>query len=492
MKIFYFSKLILICFLTAVTLPTNAQSWVPTGTVLNGESNQDALGTAVSMNLDGTIMAVGVPLSNSTGIVQVYMFEDDNWTPMGNPIGGAIAGERFGSSTSISADGQTLIVGAYNNSAGHAYVFEWSGVDWAQKGSTLSGENSDDFFGLGVDINADGTVIVVGAPLNDTNEFNAGFVGVYEWNGSDWSQRGANLEGVEEYEEFGQTVAMSADGNSIVIGSPFSFSVYRPGITRIYEWSGSTWIQKGVDIIGEGNTDHSGTSIDMTGSGETIAIGSSNNSHSTTFNAGHVRVFDWSGSAWTQRGDDIDGDASYDNSSDGLSMSDDGNTIASGAPSNDGNGDKSGQVKIYKWDGSGWTQSGADIYGTASGNELGSAVALNGDGTMMCVGAPKFDSQKGQLLTYALSESSAVYSVNKSISIEAFPNPTDGLLQIQLDGLNEMISIVIYNSMGQQAASYRFESTDRFTIEMPELAGFYFLEMKTDEGTQVVLNVLRR
>jgi len=67
------------------------------------------------------------------------------------------------------------------------------------------------------------------------------------------------------------------------------------------------------------------------------------------------------GQNWNQIGNDIDGEASGDYSGEAVSFSSDGNTVAIGAVA----GNNSGHVRIYNWNGSSWTQLGQDIDGEA-------------------------------------------------------------------------------------------------------------------------------
>ena len=103
--------------------------------------------------------------------------------------------------------------------------------------------------------------------------------------------------------------------------------------------------------------------------------------------SGHVRVYEWNGSAWTQKGADIDGEAAGDESGFFTSLSPDGTTLAMGARLNDGNRTDSGHVRVYEWNGSAWTQKGADIDGEAAGDESGRSVSLSSDGTVVAIGA---------------------------------------------------------------------------------------------------------
>ena len=70
-----------------------------------------------------------------------------------------------------------------------------------------------------------------------------------------------------------------------------------------------------------------------------------------------------------QLGQDIDGEAYYDESGESVSLSGDGRTLAIGAIGNDGNGYYSGHVRVYSWDetaapGEGvWIQKGTDVDG---------------------------------------------------------------------------------------------------------------------------------
>ena len=82
-----------------------------------------------------------------------------------------------------------------------------------------------------------------------------------------------------------------------------------------------------------------------------------------------------------QKGQDIDGEAAGDQSGYSVSMPD-ANTIAIGAPFNNGNGNESGHVRIFKWNGSGWVKKGADINGTVANDNLGLTVSMPDSNTV--------------------------------------------------------------------------------------------------------------
>ena len=70
----------------------------------------------------------------------------------------------------------------------------------------------------------------------------------------------------------------------------------------------------------------------------------------------------------TQLGSDINGEAAGDYSGISVSLSSDGTIVAIGATYNDGNGSNSGHVRVYEYSGSSWSQLGADIDGEAAGD----------------------------------------------------------------------------------------------------------------------------
>jgi hypothetical protein len=109
-----------------------------------------------------------------------------------------------------------------------------------------------------------------------------------------------------------------------------------------------------------------------------VAIGAPSND-GTGLNAGHVRVHDWNRTAWTKLGLDIDGEASLDNSGYSISLSANGDT-AIGAHLNDGAGPDAGHVRVYDWNGTAWTKRGLDINGEASLDNSGWSVSLSANG----------------------------------------------------------------------------------------------------------------
>jgi hypothetical protein len=337
--------------------------------------------------------AVAAPGVASAAPDPTLLFEQ-----LGLDIDGEATDDYSGWSVALSSDGTTLAIsaprndGGGHNAVGHVRVYTWDGDTdaWVQQGGDIDGEAAGDQSGWSVALSADGNTLAIGAPFNDNI---AGHVRVYIWDGDTdvWVQQGVDIDGEAAFDWSGFAVALSGDGTTLAIGAPFNDN--SAGHVRVYIWDGviEAWVQQGGDIDGEAAFDWSGYAVAMSSDGTTLAIGAPFNDNS----AGHVRVYIWDGDtdAWVQQGGDIDGEAAFDESGYAVAMSSDGTTLAIGAPGNDvgGDGDSHvGHVRVYIWDGDtdAWVQQGVDIDGEGAGDYSGYAVALSSDGTTLAIGAP--------------------------------------------------------------------------------------------------------
>jgi hypothetical protein len=253
---------------------------------------------------------------------------------------------------------------------------------WNQLGTDIDGKSAGEESGSFVNMNANGTVVIIGAPRALDAGVRKGRASVFQWNGTSWLQKGSDLVGTSQGDVFGDAVSISSDGNIVAVGAPaFLNPSQPPGYTRVYEWDGSNWIQKGTDIIGESNGNSSGTAVSLSADGNIIAIGAGSNSGANGSFSGHCRVFEWSGTSWVQKGADIDGEAAQDFFGNAVSISASGGIVAVGAAGNDGNGSGSGHVRVFEWNGTNWLQKGIDIDGATPVNSFGSTLALDANGT---------------------------------------------------------------------------------------------------------------
>ncbi len=284
-------------------------------------------------------------------------------------------------------DARTVAVGGYypdSNGAGYVKIYELKNNHWTQKGTEIVGEAADDYALNAIDM-PDANTIAIGAENNDGNGSASGHVRVYSWDGTSWIQKGGDIDGEEEWDHSGNSVSMP-DANTIAIGAENNDgNGSASGHVRVYSWYGTSWIQKGIDIDGEVAGDGSGASVSMPNA-VTVAIGAPNNDKDEieSQSNGHARVFIWTGTLWQQKGEDINGESAWDLFGESVSMPDE-NTIAVGGPNNDGandSGNQSGHVRVYSWDGTSWIQPGGDIQGAAYLEFLGNWVCMPDSNTV--------------------------------------------------------------------------------------------------------------
>ena len=181
---------------------------------------------------------------------------------------------------------------------------------------------------------------------------------------------------------------------------------------RIFAWTGTAWTQRGNDIDGEFENDQSGSSVSLSSNGSILAIGADRNDDNGSL-SGHVRVYAWTGAAWAQRGNDIEGEAAFDYSGATVSLSSDGSILAIGAEYNDGAATDAGHVRVYAWTGTAWAQRGNDIDGPSQAVALsGRGLSLSANGSTIAIGARYGDGilQRGQTSVYTWDDNTNSWS----------------------------------------------------------------------------------
>ena len=333
----------------------NGTTWAQRGNDLDGEAAYDNSGWSVSLSSDGSVVAIGTPYNDANGSnsghTRIYTWNGTAWIQRGEDIYGEERYENSGRSVSLSSDGTVVAIGAYRNDGnrGTTRIYAWNGTNWAKRGLDLDGEAEGDYSGWPVSLSSDGTVVAIGAYGNDANGSQGGHARIYAWNSTNWAQRGNDLDGEAAGDYSGMSVSLSSDGSVVAIGTPYNdANGSDSGHTRIYAWNGATWAQKGLDLDGEAANDYSGMSVSLSSDGTVVAIGASYSDVNGS-NSGHTRIYAWNGTAWTKRGDYLDGEAEGDNSGYPVSLSSDGTVVAIGAINNDGNGNNSGHVRVYVW-----------------------------------------------------------------------------------------------------------------------------------------------
>ena len=188
----------------------------------------------------------------------------------------------FGWSVALSSDGNTALVGDPGNSegVGAAWAFTRSGSTWTRQGPKLtgSGEVGAGFFGIDVALSADGNTALVGGSSDDGG---VGAAWAFTRSGQTWTQQGPKLTPVDAVgaTRFGQSVALSGDGTKALIGAPDDRA--SPGTTPgvgaawVFIPSGQTWTQLGPELTRaqESGAGGFGTGVALSADGNTAIVG---------------------------------------------------------------------------------------------------------------------------------------------------------------------------------------------------------------------------
>ncbi|WP_413677158.1 Ig-like domain-containing protein [Prochlorococcus marinus] len=325
-----------------------------------------------------------------------------SWWKIGSDIDGEAASDSSGWSVSLSADGTVLAIGAKSNdgngtgaNTGHTRIYQYSSGSWSQLGEDINGEAAGDLSGMSVSLSADGSVVAIGSYGNDENGEDSGHTRIYQYSSGTWSQLGADIDGKAAREAAGVSISLSSDGTVVAIGTEgqiLNENGQRSGLTRIYQYSSGSWSQLGADIVGEPKWGYAGLQVvSLSSDGTIVAIGAYR-SDGNGENSGRARIYQYSSGSWSQLGADIVGDAAEDNLGIAVSLSADGSVVAIGARSNGSysSADGSGHVRIYQNINNTWTKIGDDIDGEAawdkSGGSVGS-ISLSADGSVVAIGA---------------------------------------------------------------------------------------------------------
>jgi hypothetical protein len=340
----------------------------------NGGAEQ---GYSVALAADGNTAIVGGPVDNSfVGAAWVWTRSGGTWTQQGSKLVGTGAvdipyGAPQGVSVALSADGNTAIVGGYhdNSTAGAAWIFTRAKGAWAQQGTKLVGTGAvgNAQQGTSVALSADGNTAIVGGPYDNTK---AGAAWVYTRTNGIWSQQGSRLlangavadmpgriTGENAYQ--GNSVALSADGNTAIVGGPYDNG--QTGAAWVYTRNKGVWTQQGSKLVGTGAvaaTDgigaEQGWSVALSGDGNTAILGGIYDDAGN----GAAWVFTRAKGVWTQQGKKLVGTgavgpAAYQGWS--VALSADGNTAIVGGPYDSPD---VGAAWVYTCSGGVWTQLG--------------------------------------------------------------------------------------------------------------------------------------
>jgi len=257
--------------------------WGESGNVIEISSATDPYGlaTKISLNADGTVLAVSLISTDNTIITQIYQLVNQIWQKVGNDIN--VWADWINvisvSVTDIilSNDGQSIAISGIdfygfnsynsNNSFNRLSVYKWSGASWMQVGTDLNQSNTqiDTLLGGG-DMSADGNTLL----HYFLDEDNVTLIGkIYRWSGINWQQLGDDIAGEHHPNSVGvinSCYTLSGDGSTVAV------SLGGGSIIKVYQLNNGNWLQVGDTInIELTNRDYSWARVSLDYSGSVLA-----------------------------------------------------------------------------------------------------------------------------------------------------------------------------------------------------------------------------
>jgi FG-GAP repeat len=362
------------------------------------------LGSSVALSADGNTALIGGPEDEAGGTMAgaawVFTRTGSTWTQQGPKLTGSDeqGPGQFGISVALSADGNTALIGGIEDqtkgaTVGAAWAFVRAGSTWTQQGPKLTGgieENVGGRFGRSVALSATGNTALIGAYFDDSTK---GSAFVFTRSGTTWAQQGKRLLASDESGEgqFGVSAALSSDGNTALIGGPHDEGgkAVMVGAAWVFVRSGSTWSQQGGKLAGAGEEGPGelGSSAALSAGGDIALLGGPGDG-----TVGAAWAFARSGSTWNALGaklvpSDATGASGFGG---GVALSADGAGALIGGPVDAGAKVPEGAAWEFLRTGTGWTQQGAKFRGAGQvgEGEFGLGVAMSADGDTAMIGAP--------------------------------------------------------------------------------------------------------
>ncbi|HYW41271.1 MAG TPA: hypothetical protein VE959_00355 [Bryobacteraceae bacterium] len=370
----------------------------------------------VAISADGNTAGVGGPNDDGAiGAVWIFTRGNGTWSPKGPKLVGTGWTQHpyQGQTVALSADGNTLVEGGPGDNGGNGalWVFTRSNGTWSQQGNKLvpfdtAGQPN---LGTSVALSADGNTAIAGGPNDFCYSSTSCWGGAWTFTRSNghWSQ-GVKLTGdVQLYSPGplqGESVAISADGNTALVGGPNDLDGKGNKIGGAWVWtrnSSDGWSQQ--ELIG--TNDQAGTDIEqgwgvaLSADGSTAAVGG------PQAYGGHGAVWVYSrvNGVWRQQGLELAGTGllgpSFQGGQDGVALSADGNTLISGGSGDNplSGGSTYGAVWVFQRSNGTWTQHGSKLIGSGSTGAAsqGFSVALSGDGSTLIEGGASDNANQG-------------------------------------------------------------------------------------------------
>lgn len=310
------------------------------------------------------------------------------------PIDAAL-NTNFGWATAMSADGKTIVVGAYmDNSplvdAGSAYVFDRTSTGtYVQTAKLVPNDAaSNDAIGRSVDISNDGLTIAVGAFQDDDKGSNSGSAYLFVKVNGVWTQQAKVVayDGARD-DFFGYTVALSGNGLTLFVGSTQDDDNGSAcGSGYVFNRNGVDWPLQAKFVPSELLAGEMfGTAADLSYDGNVLVVGAMRCTNSF-LNEGAVYTFKRMNGSWTKVSRLLSVSPSYNaNFGQCVKVTDDGLMMIVGAYRDDAT---KGSAYVYTATGNLWLYRQKLVASDRlSGDNFGISVASSIDGSVILIGA---------------------------------------------------------------------------------------------------------
>jgi hypothetical protein len=362
-------------------------TWEETKFEASDGSNDTGFGFALALSDNVDRIVVGANRFFDTqpyqGKAYIYSWHDTVWDETGIMASGLPAGAQYGFSVDINSDGSKVIVGAPgdNSSQGSAYLYEWTGFAWDETEITPDTPVTGERFGTSVSITGDGTMMAIGA-----NGSSQGQAYVFEYDGSNWNQVTllSASDGISG-DEFGYCIGIS-DNESVVVGA-YNYGDDLTGAAYVYTKNGTSWDETKLIASDGASQSEFAWSVDISQDGNSVVVGAKADDNTIGTNAGAVYLYQYDGSSWDETkfvAEEVEAGEIYGSK---VAINHDGTAFIVGARWDDEMGSASGSAYLHQWDGSDWIETKFLASDGALDNEYGSGVAINNDGLAIMVGA---------------------------------------------------------------------------------------------------------
>ncbi len=217
-------------------------SWVQIGNDIIGEYSGNFLGLSTEISANGDVVAISSNGNDGMseyqkGKVNIYKNINNDWQKIGNTIERNSDSSIYTWDLSLSKDGNVVAISSPGNEKGTVNIYKYINNSWQQLGNTLEGEFRNDFFGSSLDLNNTGDIIAVGAIENDENGINSGKVTVFQYFNNIWNPVGS-IFGESASDRLGSAININADGSIIIVGSASNdVNGDSSGKARVYDLS---------------------------------------------------------------------------------------------------------------------------------------------------------------------------------------------------------------------------------------------------------------